>query len=117
MRCVVFGATGYVGGRLVPELVRTGQAVRAAGRDVGKLADVPWRDSAELVSSDVSDAPASPQPLRTRRLCTTWSIRCTDVTRRSGSDWCADRGEGGARGRRGSDRVPGRNHSSRTAAV
>jgi uncharacterized protein YbjT (DUF2867 family) len=56
MRCVVFGATGYIGGRLVPELVRTGQAVRAAARDVGKLAEVPWRDSAELVSSDVSDA-------------------------------------------------------------
>ncbi|HEY3201216.1 MAG TPA: NAD(P)H-binding protein, partial [Actinomycetes bacterium] len=56
MRCVVFGATGYIGGRLVPELVRTGQAVRAAARDVGKLAEVPWRDSAELVSSDVTDA-------------------------------------------------------------
>ncbi|WP_156960574.1 NmrA family NAD(P)-binding protein, partial [Amycolatopsis taiwanensis] len=33
MRCVVFGATGYIGGRLVPELVRAGHRVRAVVRN------------------------------------------------------------------------------------
>lgn len=55
MRCVVFGATGYLGGRLVPELLKAGHTVRAAARAPAKLADVPWRDRAEIVQADVSD--------------------------------------------------------------
>ncbi|NKQ54770.1 SDR family oxidoreductase [Amycolatopsis sp. K13G38] len=55
MRCVVFGATGYIGGRLVPELLREGHQVRAVARDPGKLADVPWRDRVEIVRGDVLD--------------------------------------------------------------
>jgi uncharacterized protein YbjT (DUF2867 family) len=58
MRCVVFGATGYIGGRLVPELVRAGHTVRAVARDPAKLAEVPWRDQVEIVTGDVTD-PAS----------------------------------------------------------
>ncbi|HEY7595127.1 MAG TPA: SDR family oxidoreductase [Actinophytocola sp.] len=58
MRCVVFGATGYIGGRLVPELLRAGHAVRAAVRDPGKLADTPWRSDADVATADVTD-PAS----------------------------------------------------------
>jgi uncharacterized protein YbjT (DUF2867 family) len=58
MRCVVFGATGYIGGRLVPELVRAGHPVRAVARDPAKLTDVPWRDQVEIVTGDVTD-PAS----------------------------------------------------------
>src|SRR5829696_5756403 len=56
LRCVVFGATGYIGGRLVPELVRAGHTVRAAARNPAKLADVPWRDEVEIVAGDVADA-------------------------------------------------------------
>jgi uncharacterized protein YbjT (DUF2867 family) len=55
MRCVVFGATGYLGGRLVPELVAAGHEVRCVARDPGKLDDVPWRDRVEVVRGDVSD--------------------------------------------------------------
>lgn len=54
MRCVVFGATGYIGGRLVPELVRAGHVVRAVARDPAKLTDVPWRDKVEVVAGDVT---------------------------------------------------------------
>ena len=53
MRCVVFGATGYIGGRLVPELVRAGHTVRAVARDPAKLIDVPWRGQVEIVTGDV----------------------------------------------------------------
>jgi uncharacterized protein YbjT (DUF2867 family) len=55
MRCLVTGATGYVGGRLVPHLVARGHDVRAMARRPGKLAEVPWGDSAEVVRGDLSD--------------------------------------------------------------
>nr|WP_042185631.1 SDR family oxidoreductase [Kibdelosporangium sp. MJ126-NF4]CEL16792.1 Putative nucleoside-diphosphate-sugar epimerase [Kibdelosporangium sp. MJ126-NF4]CTQ91979.1 Putative nucleoside-diphosphate-sugar epimerase [Kibdelosporangium sp. MJ126-NF4] len=58
MRCVVFGATGYIGGRLIPQLLDAGHEVRAVARDPGKLAEVPWREHAEIVRGDVTD-PAS----------------------------------------------------------
>jgi uncharacterized protein YbjT (DUF2867 family) len=58
MRCVVFGATGYLGGRLVPELVAAGHDVRCVARTPGKLDDVPWRDRVEVVRADVTDADA-----------------------------------------------------------
>jgi uncharacterized protein YbjT (DUF2867 family) len=57
-RCVVFGATGYIGGRLVPELVRAGHTVRAVARNPAKLAEVPWREQVEIVTADVSDPPS-----------------------------------------------------------
>jgi uncharacterized protein YbjT (DUF2867 family) len=56
MRCVVFGATGYIGGRLAPALERAGHSVRAVVRKPDKLAEVPWRDRAEIVTGDVTDA-------------------------------------------------------------
>ncbi|MEU5760423.1 SDR family oxidoreductase [Nocardia sp. NPDC047648] len=56
MRCVVFGATGYIGGRLVPELLRAGHTVRVLARTPGKLADAPWRDSVEVLAGDVTSA-------------------------------------------------------------
>jgi uncharacterized protein YbjT (DUF2867 family) len=56
MRCVVFGATGYIGGRLVPTLLEAGHEVRAVARTPGKLDDAPWRDRVEVVRGDVTDA-------------------------------------------------------------
>ncbi|PXY22950.1 SDR family oxidoreductase [Prauserella muralis] len=55
MRCVVFGATGYIGGRLVPELLAAGHAVRAVARTPEKLAEVDWAGRAEVVRGDVTD--------------------------------------------------------------
>ncbi|MQY27807.1 SDR family oxidoreductase [Nocardia aurantia] len=56
MRCVVFGATGYIGGRLVPELLAAGHEVRVVARTPGKLAEAPWRDRVEIVRGDVTSA-------------------------------------------------------------
>ena len=53
--CLVTGATGYVGSRLVPRLLDRGYRVRAMARNPDKLADVPWRDRAELVRGDLGD--------------------------------------------------------------
>ena len=46
-RCLVTGATGYVGGRLVPELLRTGYRVRVMARSPAKLLRRPWYDDVE----------------------------------------------------------------------
>ncbi|MEY9886589.1 uncharacterized protein YbjT (DUF2867 family) [Catenulispora sp. MAP5-51] len=50
---LVSGATGYIGGRLVPELLRAGFAVRCMARDPGRLRDHPWFPSVEAVRADV----------------------------------------------------------------
>ena len=49
------GATGYVGTRLVPRLLDEGHHVRALARDPAKLADVPWRERAEVARGDLAD--------------------------------------------------------------
>jgi uncharacterized protein YbjT (DUF2867 family) len=56
MRCVVLGATGYIGGRLVPALLGAGHQVRVVARTPGKLAEVPWRAQVDIVQGDVTDA-------------------------------------------------------------
>ncbi|HEX6888956.1 MAG TPA: SDR family oxidoreductase [Candidatus Nanopelagicales bacterium] len=54
-RCLVTGATGYVGGRLVPELLRAGYRVRVLARSPDKLRDLPWHDEVEIVQGDAGD--------------------------------------------------------------
>src|ERR1700742_1426978 len=54
-RCLVTGATGYIGARLVPRLLDDGQVVRALARTPAKLDDVPWRERAEVVAGDLGD--------------------------------------------------------------
>ncbi len=58
MNVVVFGASGYVGGRLIPVLLERGHRVRAVSRSPMSLADHPWRDRVEVVQADLLDAPA-----------------------------------------------------------
>jgi uncharacterized protein YbjT (DUF2867 family) len=55
LRCLVTGATGYLGGRLVPELLAAGYSVRCLARSPGKLRDHPWAGRAEVVRGDVTD--------------------------------------------------------------
>ncbi|GAA5214131.1 hypothetical protein GCM10023323_57900 [Streptomyces thinghirensis] len=56
LRCLVTGATGYIGGRLVPELLAAGHRVRCLARSPHKLRDHPWAGQAEVVRGDVTDA-------------------------------------------------------------
>jgi uncharacterized protein YbjT (DUF2867 family) len=54
--CLVTGATGYVGGRLVPELLAAGHRVRVVARTPGKLTGRPWASGVEVVQGDAQDA-------------------------------------------------------------
>ncbi|MEU4892338.1 SDR family oxidoreductase [Streptomyces sp. NPDC044780] len=54
-RCLVTGATGYIGGRLVPELLAAGHQVRCVARSPEKLRDHPWAGRVETVRGDVTD--------------------------------------------------------------
>lgn len=53
--CLVTGASGYIGGRLVPELLGAGHRVRCLARTPEKLRDHPWAGDAEIVRGDVTD--------------------------------------------------------------
>ena len=55
IRCLVTGATGYIGGRLVPRLLDGGFAVRALARNPDKLSAVPWRKDVEVARGDLND--------------------------------------------------------------
>lgn len=52
---LVTGATGYIGGRLVPRLLDAGFAVRVLVRNPVKLADVPWAGLVDIRQGDLSD--------------------------------------------------------------
>jgi uncharacterized protein YbjT (DUF2867 family) len=54
--CLVTGATGYIGGRLVPELLARGFDVRCAARSPRRLRDHPWHGRVEVVRADLSDS-------------------------------------------------------------
>ncbi|WP_105567085.1 SDR family oxidoreductase [Microbacterium halophytorum] len=56
---LVTGATGYIGGRLVPQLLDAGHDVSVYVRSPEKLDDVPWRGRVRLCTGDLSDADAT----------------------------------------------------------
>lgn len=51
-RALVTGATGYVGARLVPRLLREGYAVRVLTRDPSRIQDREWAAAVEVVTGD-----------------------------------------------------------------
>src|SRR6476620_11208400 len=65
VRVLVTGATGYVGGRLVPRLLEAGYVVRCVVRAPAKLRDRSWsaHPRLEIVQGDLSDFAAILQQL------------------------------------------------------
>src|SRR5688500_13972044 len=62
-RILVTGATGYVGGRLIPLLLARGCRVRVLVRDPDRLAGRSWRDQVEVAVGDVLDPATLPAAL------------------------------------------------------
>lgn len=58
MHCLVIGATGYVGARLVPHLLAAGHDVRVLVRDAAKLDLLPWAGDVERHVGDVGSGAA-----------------------------------------------------------
>jgi uncharacterized protein YbjT (DUF2867 family) len=52
---LVTGATGYIGGRLVPRLLEAGYRVRCLARDPARLQGRPWFSQVEVVQGDALD--------------------------------------------------------------
>lgn len=52
---LVTGATGYIGGRLVPRLLEAGHKVKVLVRTPAKIAGVPWLADVEVVESSLDD--------------------------------------------------------------
>lgn len=62
LRTVVIGASGYVGGRLVGELLAAGHEVVCVARTPGNLSGLPWFDAVEVVRGDVLDVTSLQAP-------------------------------------------------------
>ncbi len=60
MRVLVTGATGYVGGLLIPILLDRGHEVRVMVRDPQRAAGRPWSGSVEVVRGDVEQPETLP---------------------------------------------------------
>jgi uncharacterized protein YbjT (DUF2867 family) len=60
---LVTGATGYIGGRLVPRLLEAGLRVRCLVRDPGRLQGRPWMSRVEVVAGDCLRAETLPAAL------------------------------------------------------
>ncbi|HSG25720.1 MAG TPA: SDR family oxidoreductase [Anaerolineales bacterium] len=54
-KILVTGATGYVGGRLIPRLLSAGYEVRCLVRDENRLRGYSWLDKVEVVQADLLD--------------------------------------------------------------
>ncbi len=55
VQCLVTGASGHVGGSLVPALLAAGHEVAVLTRDAARLADRAWRPDVRVVVGDAGD--------------------------------------------------------------
>ncbi|WP_082569108.1 SDR family oxidoreductase [Microbacterium sp. Root180] len=63
-RALVIGATGYIGGRLVPRLLGAGYDVRVLARDPGRVSAFTWGSRVEVAGGDATDAAAVARAVR-----------------------------------------------------
>ena len=62
MRILLTGATGYIGGRLVPTLLEDGHLVKILVRDQSRLPNEPWVKAVEIIEGDVDSLDSTPTP-------------------------------------------------------
>lgn len=61
---LVTGATGYIGGRLVTQLLEMGYRVRVFARQAERLRDYPWISKVDVVEGDANDVVALDRALK-----------------------------------------------------
>ena len=61
---LVTGATGYIGGRLVPELIAAGYQVRVLSRHPDRLRDLSWFTDVDVIAGDAGEPDAVRTALR-----------------------------------------------------
>lgn len=64
MRIAIIGSTGYIGGRLVPEMLSAGHEVRCLARDPNRLDGFDWRSDVVVMAADVLDLDSLRRALR-----------------------------------------------------
>lgn len=83
-RVLVTGASGYIGGRLVPELLAAGHRVRVIVRSPERLSEVPWRDQVEIVQGDLDHVDDVARALRPQTTTAHSAAAMTSSARDSG---------------------------------
>ena len=63
-KILVTGATGYVGGRLIPRLLNAGYEVRCLVRDETRLRGYTWLSQVEVIQADLLDPYSLPPALK-----------------------------------------------------
>jgi uncharacterized protein YbjT (DUF2867 family) len=58
------GATGYIGGRLVPRLLEAGYPIRCLVRESGRLQGRPWSDQVEVIEGDTLQPETLPAAMK-----------------------------------------------------
>jgi len=102
---LVTGATGYVGGRLVPRLLELGYRVRVLARDASRLEGRPWRGRVEVVQGDVM-RPETLGPALAGVACAWYLIHSmADVAAFAARDEAAARNFGSAAAAAGTSRI------------
>lgn len=62
--CLVTGANGYIGGRLVPELLAMGYRVRVLARNASRVSQHAWADQVEITDGDAAEEKVLAEALR-----------------------------------------------------
>ena len=63
MKVLVTGATGYIGGRLISDLLQKGIKVRVLVRDASRIEGRPWQDKVEVCVGDLLKPETLPDAL------------------------------------------------------
>ena len=71
---LVTGASGYIGGQLIPRLLERGYRVRCLVRDVPSLQSRPWFSKVEIIPCDLIHCKTLPKKWKGFRKLITWFI-------------------------------------------